>query len=184
MKEVIASILFALTTSCCSTAQVKLAPQYVSVDPRAQKIVDEYMLLSAQNNIQFYDKVTIGFKDINRGEVVGLCTYGGFFREIDIDISYWNRSTYMTKTTLLFHELTHCYCGRGHDYGKKKNYPETEAARIVRALQWKVEGGPRPGYWEDGCPVSIMYPVVADDDCVKAHYDQYVKEMFDRCRPW
>lgn len=173
-----------LLTSCSTTLPIKVKPQYTGVDPRAQSLLDEYMWLSEQNNIHFYNKVTIGFREIKQGNIVGYCTYGGYFREIDIDTNYWNHSTNMTKLTLLFHELTHCYCGRGHDYEKDHNYPETEAARIARALQWKLEGGDRPGYFEDGCPFSFMYPVVVDDDCVRKHYAEYTKEMFDRCRPF
>lgn len=147
-------------------------------------IVDEFMWLSAQNNLEFHHSVTIGFKDINDGAVVGLCTYGGYFREIDIDRTYWNHSTNGTKIALLYHELTHCYCNRGHDYGKDLKYPESEAARIARAIQWKLEGGERPGYWDDGCPISLMYPVVVDNQCFRQHYAEYTKEIFDRCRPF
>lgn len=185
MKSLIlACLLIVCIFSCCSQRRVKLTPEYTGVDPRAQHIIDEFMWLSAQNDIGFNRKVTVGFKTINNGDVVGLCTYGGLFREIDIDLSYWNHSTYTTKMTALFHELTHCYCRRGHDYGANLNYPESESARLFRALRWKVEGGERPGYWDDGCPVSIMYPVVLDDDCMHRHYNHYTKEMFDRCRPW
>lgn len=159
-------------------------PEHVGVDPRVKKLVGEFMWLSAQNNISFRRKVTVGLKDINRGNAVGLCTYGGRFREIDIDTNYWNRSSYTSKMTVLFHELTHCYCGRGHTYGKDLSYPETEIARIARAIQWKIEGGDRPGYWDDGCPSSIMYPIVLDDNCMNAHYNEYVEEMFNNCVAW
>lgn len=178
-------LLVIMASSCsCSGRKIKLVPDYKDVDPRVQKYVDEYMWLSTQNNIQFYNKVTIGFKKIKDGNVIGTCTYGGFFREIDIDIDYWNNSTKAERMALIFHELTHCYCGRGHDYGENLEYPETEMARIARALQWKMRGGPRPGYWDDGCPFSLMYPVVVDDDCTLAHYAEYTAEMFDRCEAW
>lgn len=176
-------ILF-LFDGCAASPKIKIMPEYHGVDPRAQGYVDEYMYLSRQKHIEFDDTVTIGFKNLNEGNIIGLCTYGGPWREIDIDINYWNNSSKMTHMALLFHELTHCYCGRDHDYGPKSKYPETEAARIARALQWKAEGGPRPGYWDDGCPVSLMYPVIVDDDCTRAHYNEYIEEMFSRCDPW
>lgn len=174
----------ALILPSCSQNKVKLAPEYTGVDPEAKTMVDEYLWLSAQYNITFYNKVTVGFKTIGRGNVVGLCTYGGLFREIDLDTTYWNNSTYGEKVAMFFHELTHCYCGRGHTYGKGEKYPETESGRILRALLWKVEGGPRPGYYEDGCPTSIMHPVVVDDDCIRTHYPEYMEEMFKDCKPW
>lgn len=184
MKRLFVVFIGLLALAACSGLKIKLTPEHKGVDPRVQKYVDEYMLLSMQNNIQFYNKVTIGFKKIKDGNVIGICTYGGFFREIDIDIDYWNNSTKVEQMALIFHELTHCYCGRSHDYGENLEYPETEMARIARALQWKIEGGPRPGYWDDGCPFSLMYPVVVDDNCLLAHYAEYTAEMFDRCEPW
>lgn len=173
-----------LLVSSCTQIPIKVAPEHSGVDPKIQPLVDEFMWLSTQKNITFNRKVTIGFKKINRGDVIGLCTYGGLFREIDIDLTYWNNATKASRMALLYHELTHCYCSRNHDYGKDKVYPETEAARIARALLWKVEGGDRPGYYDDGCPTSIMHPTLLDDDCIHAHYDTYTQEMFDRCRSW
>jgi hypothetical protein len=185
MKALITLILTLSTLlTSCAQAKVKLLPEYTGVDPRVQSLVDEYMWLSRQNNIIFTRKVTIGFKDIKRGTTIGLCTYSAMFREIDIDITYWNNSTKTSKMALLFHELTHCYCGRGHDYGEDKAYPETEAGRIARAIRWKIEGGERPGYYEDGCPSSFMHPTILDDDCTRAHYQDYVEEMFERCKRW
>jgi hypothetical protein len=171
-------------TSCSASIPVKIAPEYKGVDPRAQNIVSEYLELSRLNHIIFHNPVTVGFKNIQHGDVVGVCHYGGYFREIDVDINYWNNSTTLSHLALLYHELTHCYCTRDHDYGKEKKYPETEAARIVQAIQWKVNGGERPGHWDDGCPVSLMYPIVVDDDCMQAHYAEYTQEMFDRCEAW
>lgn len=156
----------------------------MGVDPKVQKMVDEYFWLSTQNHIHFYNKVTVGFKNINEGYVVGLCTYGGLFREIDVDINYWNHSTSTSKMTLLFHELTHCYCGRPHDYGRHLKYPESAATKLIKLIEWKIAGGPRPGYRKDGCPISIMHPVVLSDGCMMEHYAEYTKEMFLRCDPW
>ncbi len=176
-------ILLILSTSC-STGDHKLRPEYRGIDPRAQGLLDEYMKLSALNNIVFKNKVTIGFKNINNENAVGMCTYGGAWREIDIDITYWNLTSSLPHMALMFHELTHCYCDRDHDYGEGLGYPEKSEERINRAREWLREGGPRPGYWADGCPVSLMYPVVADSDCMKAHYQEYIREMFDRCKPF
>lgn len=174
-------LIFGILFSGCVTTQTKQGPLFKGVDPKVKPIVDEYFKLSKQNHIRFRNKVTMGFEQINKGNIVAYCTFGDFYREITIDVSYWHHSTNMTKHILLFHELTHCYCGRGHDYRKGIAYPETESARIALALQWVQKGGPRPGYWPDGCPFSLMYPVVLDDSCATAHYKEYTKEMFDRC---
>jgi hypothetical protein len=90
----------------------------------------------------------------------------------------------MDRYILLFHELTHCYCGRGHDFKKGKKYTEKRLAKVLEAAIFQITGQPQPGYYEDGCPVSVMYPSVLDDECSKRHYQEYVAEMFKRCKPW
>lgn len=177
--------IFVSTASCsCSGIPVKPWPEHVGVDFRLRKLVKEFKWLSAQRGITFTDTVTIGFKKIKAQDVVGICTYAPGWREIDIDIDYWNNSNDSKRMALVFHELTHCYCTRAHDYAEGELYPDTLTERIARALQWKIEGGPRPGYFDDGCPTSLMYPVVVDTDCFRSHYQEYVDEMLNRCDPW
>ena len=180
---VIATLLLTLSASC-TRPRLKLVPGYRGVDNHVQRLVDEYMWLSMQNNIHFYGQVSIGFTNINEGNIIGYCTRGPMFREIDLDISNWNSSTVTTQMSLLFHELNHCYCRRNHDYAEGKEYPASYGARVGEALEWAVYGGPRPGYLEDGCPASLMHPVVMDDDCMKNHYSDYTRELFQRCKPW
>lgn len=180
----LAIFAFLGVTAACSTGEVKIAPEYSGIDPKAQQIYDEFILLSAQNNIRFYNKVTIGFKPIKIEYVIGICNRGAFFREIDLDINFWLHNSPTARMAVLYHELAHCMCGRGHDYGEDLKYPETAMERLARALEWKAKGGDRPGYWDDGCPISLLYPVVVDNDCLLRHYHQYTVEMFDRCNPW
>ena len=170
-----------LLATCCSSGKIR--PEHKGVDPAFKSYVEEYMWLSAQNNILFKKDVTIGFKSLPEA-AVGMCTYGGWFREIDVDPTYWKQTTKITHLALLFHELTHCYCDRGHDYGNGVNYPASSEARLKQAIKWMVEGGPRPGFWDDGCPTSLMFPVVVDDICMKEHYREYTTEMFNNCKPW
>lgn len=173
--------MLGLLPSCAHVKNTKLLPEYKGVDPKVRPIVDEYLWLSTQNNIVFTNIVTIGFKHINRGDIVGLTTYGSYFREIDIDIDYWNHSTKITKMTLLYHELSHAYCHRKHDYGKNLPYPEEEATIFANTWSWHFKELANPGYYTDGCPLSIMYPIILSNDCIKLHYNDYTKEMFDRC---
>jgi hypothetical protein len=178
------TILVALNMPSCAALKVKTRPAYKDVDPRAQSYVNEYMDLSKQNHLEFKHKVTLGFKHIKQGDTIGLCTWGGYFREIDLDIDYWNNASKIGRLALVYHELTHCYCGREHDYGKGKKYPEKAVERARAAIDWFLTGGPKPGYWDDGCPTSIMHPVIVEDNCMKTHYNEYVTEMFDRCKPY
>lgn len=107
-----------------------------------------------------------------------MCTYGGFWREIDIDIDFWNRATPTSKLALMFHELAHCYCTRGHDFADGTEYPEP------KFMDFFSKCTTEPGYYPDGCPLSIMHPIIIEDTCVANHYNDYVNELFNRCDPW
>lgn len=170
--------------SCTLSMPIKPFPEHKGVDQRIQKIVDEYKWLSMQKQITFKNSVSIGFKKIDRGNVIGLCTYGPGWREIDVDIEFWLNNGNSEKLALLFHELTHCYCGRSHDWADGREYPATLQGRIDEAVEWSKKGGQRPGRFDDGCPSSLMYPIIVDERCFKTHYSHYVNEMFDRCNAW
>jgi hypothetical protein len=178
LYSLIASILI---VTACSTIQPKLAPEYDGVDPKLQSYVDEFLALSKLNHVTFKHSVTVGFKRLS-GSIVGMCTHGGLWNEIDIDPSFWNYSTNLEKTALIYHELTHCYCNRGHDHGKGEEYGTLD--QMVKEVDlW--HGGEVPGrYPKDFCPTTLMYPRVLDNECMQMHYNDYVKEMFDRCSPW
>jgi hypothetical protein len=158
-------------------------PVYQGVDPKAVPIVDEYRLLAGKKNIKFTHTVTVGFTDINHGRVVGVCYYGDGWREIDVDNRYWNNSSDITRRTLLFHELTHCYCSRKHDWGAGKDYPEAKKLDYVKKDE-PFHFFVADGFFADGCPLSIMYPYVLTDDCMVDHQEYYENEMFDRCDPF
>lgn len=170
-----------LVSHSCSDLHEKKEPEYHGVDPKLQPVVDQYLRISSQNNIVFSNQVTIGLKEINDGGAVGICNYGKKWREIDIDKGFWEQSSDATRYAVLFHELTHCYCGRDHDYGKDKLYKSVEELREETNARKRHEGG---GFYEDSCPTSLMYPIVVQDECMIRHYKDYVKEMLDRCEPF
>lgn len=152
----------------------KMSPEYNGVDPRMQHWVKEYKEIAQMQGITFKHEVTVGFKKLG-GSTVGLTTYGKKFREIDIDPDYFENSTEVRKETLIFHELTHGYCYRGHTWGDDQVYPEY--------LDWHGKK-PTEGYYKDGCPLSLMFPVVLDDYCTLTHFGEYVVEMFHNCDPY
>lgn len=185
MRLIIGLIAVAiLYCSCVSPGISKEKPEYTGVDPRAEDIVNYYMRLSAQNHITFTNKVTVGFKEINSGRIVGLCHRNQDFREIDIDINYWNRSSKIQKRILVLHELTHCYCERGHDYGPNKDYKDEFLTSLYRFLDKQYDTDSKNGFFNDGCPLSLMYPQVVDEECAYKHYNHYIKEMFNDCEPY
>lgn len=191
-------LLSALTLTQLATisqiTKAKEKPEHVGIDKELNPYVNEYKDLASKRNIKFTKSVSMGFTDIrakDKGKnVVGLCTYSKEFREIDIDRKYWVKSTKETRKTLIFHEMTHCLCGRPHDYGEGKEYPNPVVEAAMAAV-YKVLGSMnepfwhrQPGFYMDGCPLSIMYPIVVSDDCVDNHWEEYEQEMLNRCVPY
>ena len=177
MKTVFISLLLTISLTNCSCSNVKLRPEYKGVDPKIQGLVSEYKDLAKKQGIVFNHDVTVGFKDFNEGTVIGRCTYGWGFREIDLDRSFWDSSNTLEPEALVWHELSHCFCDRQHDYGDGKHY--SSAADIDNGNFDRNKG-----YYPDGCALSIMTPVILEDWCLGVHYDAYVVEMFDRCEKY
>lgn len=171
MSKFIKALIFLSLFLPACTGKVKLAPEYPGEDPRVIDIVKEYKELATKQGFYFTKQVTIGFSDIQSATVIAFCTFGKGWREIDIDKDFWDRSDYFARKMVVFHELTHCYCDRDHDYGLDKPYVKSK-----KTLE--------NGYFDDGCAITIMHPVQLFDSCYLAHYDHYVKEMFDRCVTW
>jgi hypothetical protein len=165
----------------CSEITIKTMPEFYGTDYRADKLLSDFMSLSTENHVTFTHKVSIGFKRIDQGPVVGLCHDGLYFREITLDTDFWINTTQLGKIALFFHEAAHCYCGRDHDYNGIP-YPESESERFGEYI--KGIFSKRPGYYPDGCPLSLMFPSVVPDECVRLHYNDYTKEMFQNCKPW
>jgi hypothetical protein len=199
MKNIIlATILFVISVisgSCITRRAIhddtKTKAAYVGVAAEVQQYVDEYFKLSAENGLVFTHKVTIGMTTIKRASIIGLCTYGDTFREIDLDIGFMRSEPEIRKRALVFHEMTHCYCDRRHDYDNGAEYPASPLQNIF--THFKVKIGQQipwcldknvPGYLEDGCPKSIMHPFILSELCLKNHQDYYIKEMFARCKPY
>lgn len=155
----------------------KFAPEYRGVDPEIAPYVDDWLYLAKGHGLKFDKTVTIGFKHINKGFVVGLTTYGYNFREIDVDINYWKSASSLGKAALIWHELGHAYCYRDHDYGNGIKYGDADKSR----KDPKKQDG---FYEEDDCPVTLLFPEVAEDDCFEKHYENYVSEMYNRCVPY
>ncbi len=158
--------------------RTKKQPDHVGIEKEIVAFEIMYDFEARIRGIKFKTPVTIVVSSFKmkkgKGTVVGLCTYGKNFREIDINMQYWHKSTWMTKRTLIYHEMTHCFCGRFHTWSGGE-YPDAE----------KMPKAPlQVGLLGDGCPASIMYPIVVSDDCVAKHWDMYDSEMFDGCNPY
>ena len=187
---ILGSLLGVMSVSCCTLTlgQVRLSPHHNGVDSSFKVLVGDYIDLAKEQKIFFKRSVSVGFEDINDDAVIGLCHYGVSFREIDIDSAYWKRATAYSKRILVYHELTHCYCGRDHDYAAGKIYPEHDRPQIASTRKNPVLEGfqlsSNNGYFDDGCPITIMHPVIVEDYCARIHYSHYISEMFERCEAY
>lgn len=177
-------IALLLVNSCAHPIHIKNGPEYTGVDPRVKKFVIQYKRLAHKHKISFTKDVTIGFKKINEEYVIGTCTYSQKFREIDLDTDYWNSASDANKASLIFHELSHCYCNRDHDFDTGTKYPEDEENIALDRVKSFISGDPRPGFYDGLCPKSIMYPIIIKDLCMYVYHDEYVNEMFQRCVPY
>lgn len=178
LKMTIILLLLTIYVACAApTGPGKTSPEFSGVDPKVAPYVNEWLRLAQEKGIRFDNTVTVGIKDINRPNTVGLANYGWGFREIDIDRVYWNMATEMQKTTLTYHELGHMYCDRKHDYWKDGEYGDDgDAAR--------KDPSSKDGFYADKCPISFMFPIILDDNCFLLHYSDYVAEMFSKCDPY
>lgn len=176
IRIIINSLILFILVSCCTINGNKICPEYRGVNPQVAPIVDQWLLLAKEHGLKFNKTITVGFKNIKEHGVVGLSNYGIGFREINLDMKYWNNSTSISRTILLYHELTHSYCNRGHDYGNGKKYKDAK----------EITEDPKKddGFFQDECPLTIMFPVVLDDSCFMSHYQEYIDEMFNRCEEW
>jgi hypothetical protein len=150
-----------------------------------KSIVDSYAYLSTYNHISFKHTVNIKFVFMKSKNTVGLCLYNKN-RTIEIDKEYWDESSIIEKMILLYHELTHCYCDRGHDFGKDKQYPDDSIKSFINSLlninQLSLVS--HEGYFDDSCAFSIMHPILINKKCFEVHYLYYIKEMFEKCDPY
>lgn len=194
------SILLILILFFCSNCSqpgikgetLKKTPSHSAeiTDPELKIITDEFFKLSKRFNVTFTKKVSIGFVDLKKykEKAIGLCTYGRGWREIDLDEKYWSKASWLSKIALTYHELAHAYCYRDHDWAEGEEYPDPERQAFMDVFNppyppmsfiYKPEG-----FFEDMCPLSLLHPTIIDDDCTKKHYAHYVKEMFERCKPY
>lgn len=189
MKVLILLIaLLSVFLSCAHQKHLmpKQSPEHHGIDAGLAPHINDYIARAKARGKVFKRPITGGFKSIDRGDVIGLCTFGDNFREIDIDTPFWKNASFAQQKVLVFHELTHCLCTRGHDYGKGKDYPTNFISKMFNDMKFHIpfKAEIDPGYFPDGCGTSIMTPVIADDECIQIHEVHYMNEMFDRCEPY
>ena len=125
------------------------APAILEIDPELQEYVTYFEELHGQEITDL--KASFGDTTVIGKNVVGYCRFG-MVPEIVVSREYWDRSDYLSREELMFHELGHCVLDRDHNDSK----------------------------FEDGCPKSFMYKYVISRSCIEAHREEYLAEMFGR----
>jgi hypothetical protein len=151
--------------------------------------LNEYLELSKRNHLDITRKITMDFGPFNQKRVIGTCYSGEIddnaqqtsYREIQIDPIFFKATDKLSKKFLLFHELSHCLCNRDHTYFHGKKYTSPELKSILKLLR-SGQDIDSDGYYGDGCPVSIMAPVLPYYYCLNKYQDLYEREMFEDCK--
>lgn len=94
---------------------------------------------------------------------------------IRADLRYWRTIGFEDKWAILFHEWGHCACGLEHTTEKGEEW----LAGIIAKAGVKVV---HAHLFQDGCPDSIMYWRVPHKVCIVVHRDEYIEELFRKCK--
>ncbi len=60
--------------------------------------------------------ITGEIREIHEENIAGTCSYGGGqpYKDVIIDLSFWNRANSLYREYIVFHELGHCFLFRSH----------------------------------------------------------------------
>jgi len=135
------------------------------------------------------ERLPLSFEDRGwtffEGGSIGTCNFPflGKAGAIRIDPKFWGQATDWQKKGLMWHELGHCACTLGHTV----ELSELEAGNwFLRLLErWGLRTKRQDHlYLADGCPKSLMFPLIPSDSCLQKHWDLYETEIAQQCRPF
>ena len=171
----VAIFCVSVIASCCSTPINK--DENETYDREFAKYVELFKKdMGSKIRPDSFRKVTIRFGDLEDSKT-GLCEFIPIWGHsiITIDRQFWKNKDEYKKKELMYHEFGHCICGIAHtwEYGA---YPEADGST-------KPSGNESEGFFLDGCPQSMMFPYELDTDCVIKHWEEYKKDIYNRCYP-
>ena len=95
------------------------------------------------------DRIGIFFGETPAGKTAQCYPIGS--PTIVVSRAIFENMTEAKRKALIFHELGHCVLGRLFHNDSK---------------------------FDDGCPASFMYYVPPSDNCLRTHWEEYVRELF------
>lgn len=176
-------VLFLIFTSSCSSEPIRVFPKKRGVDPAFNPYIKEYYSIINFKNKTHKDvyvkrikNLSMNFTELEEA-TIGRCYWllNGEL-EIEVDKKYWDRSGFLSKKFLVYHELEHCIRNRSHTHDMPE--PNSINAYIDYLIRW-LGIIPKKDYFSDGCPNSIMHPNDVGDWCHYNHYNKYIEEMMD-----
>jgi len=134
--------------------------------------------------------LTISYGDLNNSNsilenrTIGLCSmpFFGSKGSVTIDSNFWLHASTERKNGLILHEMAHCACTITHVV-EIYELEDSWFIKFLHRLGIKTARD-RQYLLSDGCPKSIMFPYLPEAYCISNHWDTYVKEISDKCRPW
>lgn len=91
--------------------------EYIEVDSRLWDYFSSFEEEAASRgiNINLRDlEITGVIENISEDGIAGTCQYGRHIHHVTIDLGYWNRSSFLGREMVVFHELGHCALDLGH----------------------------------------------------------------------
>ena len=136
-------LILASLTSCGPKPQDIDERAYHGVNEAFQPYLDEYIINKGYPLA--YD-ISINFAPVDqvngpKDKVVGLCTEwdNSKYRQITIDLEYWNSADINTRLALIYHELGHCDLDLDHDDTLKDDYRPLTLMHPNIASPWNSE---------------------------------------------
>lgn len=113
---ILSSIIFLFSVSCSSELE-ETEVSFQNVDEELLPFFDSFEMEGKKRGLQI-DLESAGItgviQNISDDGVAGTCQYGSHIAHVTIDRGFWNHSNDDFKEYVVFHELGHCYLGRGH----------------------------------------------------------------------
>lgn len=171
-------LLFLLFFMACASIDynAEMSKEFEKVDPEFSLYVQDFIgLTSPYYQEAALSGLSLGKKRLNSKSAIGICkiftTNGG--PEILVDKDFWAIANESEREALVLHELGHCLCGLDHQHFEGSYGDESVPRKVSDRL--------KKGYLEDGCPNSLMHPIVISPSCYSKHRDHYRFELRLRC---
>ncbi len=103
------------------TSEEELLPlgQFPGVDPALWSYFSNFEAEAATRGLDidlYLANITGEIAEIEEEHVAGRCTFSSAApNAVTIDKTFWDRSSVLFREFVVFHELGHCFLGRGHE---------------------------------------------------------------------